>query len=102
MGLFLSVCIFSMLKGCRMKLAGDKLEVDKWILFILCAKLNLVDLASTRSCVVTRCTDKQKWSGFYMVRYLNPFSSFKGNVNRKKRGSFASGAEASIFLQETL
>lgn len=85
MGLFLTVRIFSILKGCRMKLTSNKLEVDKWILFILCAKLNLVDLASTRSCVVMRCTEIQKWSGFYVVHYLNPFSLFKNNVSRKKR-----------------
>lgn len=34
-----SVCVCSIQKGCSMKLKGDKLEIDEFILY--CAKLNL-------------------------------------------------------------
>lgn len=44
-----------------MKFEGNKLEMGKRVLFILCAKLNLVDLASARSCVVMRLIKIQKW-----------------------------------------
>lgn len=79
---YASLCIIcNTQKGCSMKSEGNELEMGKWVLFILCAKLNLVDLASARSWVVMRHTKIQKWWGFYVPRCLDLFSSFKNSLS---------------------